>query len=453
MINMKKWVLLLFLAAGAGLSYYFFLRPTPAQDEVSFEFAEVIRGNVEDIVSATGTVAARDSVDIGTQVSGTIREVLVDFNDTVTAGQLLARLDTETLDAQVKSAEAEVMRAEAQLEKAESDLNRSDPLFQKGIISEHEIVPFRTAVKTARASLLQAEANLDRAVRNRGYAEIYSPIDGVVLERAVEPGQTVAASLNTPRLFIIAEDLAKMEIMANVDESDIGRVEVGQRARFGVAAYPDLSFEAVVEEIRLQPQVIQNVVNYTVVLSTENRRGRLLPGMTALVDFVVAEASSVLTVPSSAFNLRLTPEMEAVLAQRREDFRAQREASGANRSDPTGTEQAPREEQRRGPGGGFTGNESGQRDPGLRRPGGPGAGFRAQLGVLWVREDTGAFRIIPVRKGITNGTATEVISLGQDIPEGLKVVTRVNTRGSAVNSTRNSLLPSRPGGGPGRRIF
>jgi HlyD family secretion protein len=229
-------------------------------------------------------------------------------------------------------------------------------------------------LETAEASVLSAEASLERIKRSREFAEIRAPISGVIIDRNVEKGQTVAASLNTPRLFIIAKDLALMEILANVDESDIGQIKQGQDVRFTVASYPERNFVGNVAEIRLQPTVIQNVVNYTVVVETENPRHILLPGMTATLDFVVDEVENVLSIPASALNLKMSDEMNAIMGKMREELLARREVAGGGegRQRGQGGGEGGQRRQRAG-GGGFAGEGGG--------PGGGGSRPRSASGI------------------------------------------------------------------------
>ena len=424
--KMKRWILIILGVVLVALGGWYFLARDSGPAEGGgprYEFTKVERATIQNMVSATGTLAARDLVEVGTQVSGTLQDVLVDFNDQVEEGQLIALIDPAVLDAQVKSERATLMRMEAQRDLARSDLERFQSVHDEGFLSENELIRYRTALKTAEANVLSAEAGLDRALRSRGYAEIRAPISGIVIDRTVEPGQTVAASLSAPRLFTIANDLSKMEILANVDESDIGQIALGQEVRFTVAAYLDDTFNGEVVEIRLAPSVIQNVVNYTVVVSAENPDGKLLPGMTATLDFILAEVEDALSVPVAALNLRPNETMMAVLQERREQRRAQRENGGQN------GQPGPAPDGARGPGGG--------------RPGGfPG---REGMGMLWFLED-GKLNVLPVRKGVSDGSRTEVIPLREEaIEEGLEVISKV-LDGGAANGSSGSSNSDRPSG-------
>jgi len=277
-----------------------------APDATAWQEAEVQLGTLERTVSSTGTLAAVETVVVGTEVSGTIDKVLVDFNDTVRKGQVLAELKQDLFLAAVEEAQAGVDRARAELKLAESELERNRSLFDKGFLTEQEFLPLQVDVETSKASLASAQATLKRAQTNRHNSVIRSPIDGTVIQRSVEAGQTVAASLNTPELFVVARDLARMQIEADVDETDIGQIAPGQAVRFTVQSYPERDFNGKVEQVRLQPETVQNVVTYTVIVAADNDEGLLLPGMTATVDFVVEKLDNALLVPNAA--LRFTPD-------------------------------------------------------------------------------------------------------------------------------------------------
>jgi HlyD family secretion protein len=269
----------------------------------TFITGEVQRGDLEQMVSTTGTLSAVGTVEVGSQVSGTIEQVMVDYNDRVERAQVLAVLDTDLFEASVRDAEAGLSKARAQLRQARADYERSIDLYEKGYLSDAEFLGVETSVESAGAAVTSAEASLERAETNLNYAGIRSPIDGTVIERAIEPGQTIAASLQSPRLFLIAEDLTRMEIEADVDETDIGRIQVGQEVRFTVEAYPDRVFEGTARQVQLNPQTIQNVVHYNVVVDAPNEDYLLLPGMTATVDFIIYRSEDALLVPNSALDL------------------------------------------------------------------------------------------------------------------------------------------------------
>lgn len=298
----KSAVVLIGALSLVMIAWWALAQQGPAGSEPSFKFAEVSRGNLEVLVSSTGTLAAVETVEIGTQASGTIEQLLVDYNDQVKKGQVLAVLDQSSFNASVKKAKAEVLKAQAELKQAEDEFSRNVPLQEKGYISAQEFLPITTAVATTKASLQSAEANLEQTRINLEYTVIRSPIDGTVIDRSVDAGQTVAASLSTPTLFLIAEDLAQMQIETQVDETDIGQIRQGQPVRFTVQSYFDQNFIGSVRQIRLQPETHDNVVTYTVIVDASNESGLLMPGMTATVDFVVHQSENVLLVPVAALN-------------------------------------------------------------------------------------------------------------------------------------------------------
>lgn len=405
----------------------------------SYRFVSVSRGDVESVVTATGALEATETVEVGTQVSGQIAELLADYNDHVEAGQLLARIDPTILQQEVSSAEASLARSQAELEQAERELTRSEELHEKQVVTdaEHDQAVYAHAV--AKASYASAEISLERARRNLEYTEIRAPNDGVVVQRDIDVGQTVAASLSAPTLFIIAHDLSEMEILASVDESDIGQIHEGQEARFTVRAYPDREFVGTVRQVRLQSTTSENVVNYSVVVAVDNEGGQLLPGMTATVDFVVERAEDVLTVPNTALRFQATEAMRAEV--------------GSNRSDAAAAPSA-----------------EGEGGLGERRPGGPpseegagpGAGGAAPAGatgtrtaptMLWYLDADGELAVAPVRTGLSNGSSTVIISDHPAIVEGLQVIAAV-VSGSASGTTAANPFQgntSSQGGGPGPR--
>ncbi len=280
-----------------------------------FQFDEVKVGNIINTISSSGTISPVTTVEIGTQVSGTIAKVYVDFNDQVSKGQLLAVLDTSLLKATLIDAQAGLERSNAQLEEAQNNYNRYNLLYDKKIISASDFLPYYINLKLQKANIKSAQATLERAKYNFRFAVIRSPINGTVILRNVEAGQTVASSFSTPTLFEIAENLIKMEILAQVDESDIGSIKTGQDVRFQVQTYTDKTFYGKVKQIRLNPTTVSNVVNYTVVVSADNKDNFLLPGMTAMVDFITERADSVLIIPSRA--LRFQPDAEMLAKYRK----------------------------------------------------------------------------------------------------------------------------------------
>ena len=274
-----------------------------------FRLDRVSRGDINVTVTATGTINAVVSVDVGTQVSGIISNLYADFNSVVKEGQVIARIDTTFLWQSVKDADAALDRAKAQAADSKRTLDREKALLAKELDSQMNYDAALTSYESNSAALKQARAALDRARINLAYATITAPINGVVINRAVNVGQTVAASFSSPTLYTIANDLAKMQVLTVVDESDIGMISIDEPATFSVDAYPDDKFTGVVSQIRLNPVSIQNVVNYTVVVDVNNDRLKLMPGMTANVKIAAADARDVLKVPNLALRFQPPPDL------------------------------------------------------------------------------------------------------------------------------------------------
>ena len=416
---MRKWMIAAAVLAVAGAAAAWFL--TRGDGEVpSYRFATVEKGDIDSVVSATGTLSAVTTVQVGTQVSGLIAELLVDFNDRVSKGQVIARLDTTLLETNLRDVEASVERSRAELKQAERDLERITSLYNQGISAVADYNKAQYTSDVARAQVKSAEASLERARQNLAYATITAPVSGIVVERAVDVGQTVAASLSAPKLFTIANDLSEMQILSPVDESDIGQIKEGQPVRFTVKTYPDRTFTGVVRQVRLQSTIEQNIVNYTVVISVRNEDAKLLPGMTATVEFVVASAKDVLKVANAA--LRFRPS-EAQLAEARERLRKQFEERAAARGGaaPGGEGAGPM---------GRPGGGGGQERPGSGGNG--GARGQRERSFLYYLDDEGRLSMMPVRPGITDGQFTEV--RGPLLEEGRQVVTGMS-QAAATQST------------------
>jgi HlyD family secretion protein len=300
-------------------------RASSHKSDFKLEKARVERGDVTGRVTATGTLSALVTVQVGSQVSGRIAELYVDFGQRVKRGQVIAKLDSRMFAAQAEQGRAnteaaggDLEKARAQLEEAERKLKRTQGLADQNLIAHAELDTAMTAAKAARAAVAAATGNRSQAVAgynqarvNLGYTTIVSPINGIVISRNVDVGQTVAASLQAPTLFTIAEDLSKMQVHAAVSEADVGRLETGMGATFLVDAYPDRKFKGVIRQIRDAPQTLQNVVTYDAVVDVDNADLRLKPGMTANVTFVYAERKGVLRIPSAALRFRPPEELLA----------------------------------------------------------------------------------------------------------------------------------------------
>jgi len=407
----KRWLLVLLLPVLAGAGWLIWPRGG-AEEVPQWRLVEVTRGDVTATVGATGTLGAIRTVEVGTQVSGQIVELKADFNDHVRKGQLIARLDDTLLEQAVRQAEAELSRAVADLAYKRYLLEQAEELSASSNLAETDLRAARLAVAQAEATQVSATAGLDRARRNLSYAEIVAPISGVVINRNVEPGQTVAASLQAPQLFLIAESLERMQILAAVDESDIGRVHVDQAVEFTVQAWPERPFTGVVRQIRMQPGSSENVVNYTVVVEVDNPGGVLMPGMTATLDFIVDRARDVLLVPNAALRFRPSEEMLAALRKDRGEQQAGRDSAGAARGE------GPRRRTREAATGG---NPHG---PGAMGGSMGGRGSHSAAGspgpaVLWALRD-GNPQPLRVVRGLSDGTQTQVS--GEGLADGLQVI-------------------------------
>lgn len=273
------------------------------QDSI-FETYIVQRETISTTVTATGTVQPADTVTVGTQVSGIIDKIYVDYNSLVKKGQIIAELDKSTLEADLMSGKATADANAAELKYQEANYKRTKDLFAKNVVSQTEMELAEYNYSTAKANYDKSQAELLKLERNLGYATITSPIDGIVLSRSVEEGQTVASSYSTPTLFTIAENLSSMVVIADVDEADIGGVKTGQEVNFTVDAFPDDFFRGVVSEIRLSPRTSSSVVTYEVVITVDNCDLKLLPGLTATVTIITNHAGNALCVPREAFEFR-----------------------------------------------------------------------------------------------------------------------------------------------------
>ncbi len=401
--------------------------------EPSYVFAttKVERGSINNAITATGTLEATNTVVVGTQVSGVIEKLYVDFNSKVKKGQLIAELDKSTLLSSLQNSEADLEKAKANFEYQESRMTRNKSLYEKDLLakSEYDLILFN--YKTSKAEVKSAKANLSRAERNLSYASIYSPIDGIVLNRAVEEGQTVAASMNTPELFTITNDLSTMEVEANIDEADIGQLEVGQRVEFTVDAFSERTFIGDVTEIRLQPNEASNVITYTAIITVSNSDLKLKPGMTASITIYIEEANDVLIVKGKA--TRFSPDHQLL----RDYLNRQSENVVAAQT------------------------ENGNNKDGDRRPT-PPHGEKPELDdthkLVWVK-DNAEIRPVVIEVGIDDGSDIEVIS---GLEEGATLVTSfelsekssLSKKEHTDEEQKSPFVQERPkrqggGGGPG----
>jgi HlyD family secretion protein len=438
------------VAAGAlGLWIY---RNAEAHEAPAYRFATVTRGNLESTVSATGALSAVTTVQVGTQVSGQVAQILVDFNSHVKKGQLLARIDPTLAQQAVLDAQAGLVRAQADLDRSKAEYDRNKVLYDQKVLTATEFTTAQYNYTVAQASVKSAQVALDRARKNLSYTEIYAPIDGVVVERNVDVGQTVAASLSAPQLFLIANDLAQMQILASVDESDIGQIHEGQDARFTVQAYPNQTFTGTVRQVRLQSATTENVVNYTVVVTVANPNGRLLPGMTATVEFLTGSAQNALIVPNAALRFRATPEMMAeagvsangmgvprtaaesvAFAARRDSLRKARLAAGGNGGGQFGGGQGA------GGQGANAGGAAGANGAGGATRSRASGTTRGGFAQLWYVNASGKSAMMRVRTGLSDGQSTEVI--GQSVKEGMQVIIGTATTTATTTTTNATTSP------------
>ena len=430
------------LALGAATGFYFYSKG--GSDEVQFRYEKVSRGDVQVVVTATGTLSAVRTVQVGSQVSGTLQKLYVDFNDKVRKGQVVAIIDPTFLEASVRDAEASLQRATAQFNEAQRSFERIKTLLSKGLAAQADYDAALSQFESNDAARKQSAAQLERAKINLRYATILSPIDGVVVSRAVDVGQTVAASFSAPTLFTIANDLTKMQVQANVDEADIGKVHEGQDVSFTVDAYAEQTFHGKVQQVRLSPQVTQNVVNYTVIIDVPNPDLKLLPGMTATVTILVEKKEAVLRVPTIA--LRFNPPEEYI--EQKKDSTGGPSGGSGNASEDSARaarrKQWMERMQKEGGGGGPGGF-----DPQAMMRRMQSRGFNR----VWVMNDRKKLESVMVRTGITDGTYTEIVR--GKIDEGKEIVVGTIQKATAQASGASPFNQQRqgPGGGGMPRRF
>jgi HlyD family secretion protein len=424
------------LVAGGG---YALLRPK--KNEVKWRLAPLQRGPLQQRISATGTLSALVQVTVGSQVSGTIAAIFVDYNSEVKKGQTIAQIDPTLLQAALSDAQAGMERANTNLDDAKRQLARTRRLAQEKLVSDQDLEARQVAFETATANLQTAKAALERARTNLAYATITAPVSGVVVSRNVDVGQTVAASFSTPTLFLIAQDLTKMKLEASIDEADIGQVKAGQMGFFTVDSYPDTQFKGMVSQVRLEPITQQNVVTYKVVMDVDNGDLKLRPGMTANVAIQTQSRDSVLKVPSAALRFNPLAFMPAADTKAAGDKGA---AKGGGQSRGGGQS-----------GGGRPGGQGGgQGSPGASRMGAmaggaPGGGPMKGMVTrrddrIWVLEN-GKPKAIPVKVGISDGQFSEVS--GEGLVEGMQILTGVEEATRRAGTTQPLGGGMGPGGG------
>jgi HlyD family secretion protein len=410
----KKIIFIVIGVTVVAVAAFFILKPkTVDASKINIETATTKTGTISKTVTATGTLEAITTVEVGTQVSGIVENIYVDFNSYVKKGQLMAKLDTTNLSAAMDQSRATLDNAKAELDYQQANYDRLEPLFKKTMLAKSDFDQATYNLNKAKASYNNALALHKKNKINLDYAFIHSPIDGIVLNRAVEEGQTVAASFNTPTLFTIANDLTQMEVQADVDEADIGQVKPGQRVTFKVDAYPDQSFEGTVTEVRLEPTVTNNVVTYTIIINAPNPDYKLMPGMTAETEIFVLEKKDLLVVPSKA--LRFTPDQTLLMSYMMSLPKPQM-PEGAKKGD-------------------------------MPAPGEMAAKDVKNLGggkMVWVKRDS-TIRPVQVETGLDDDINTEIIS---GLQSGDEVITSMGKQTAETTkkvAASNPFMPRMPG--------
>jgi HlyD family secretion protein len=446
---MKKkliWIIVaLVVVAGAILGLTVFRNGK--NGKVAYKTEALARGDIEALVVTSGTLNPIETVDVGAQVSGRIEKLYADFNSLVTKGQIVAELDQQPLrmkieqnEANYKSRVAALERSKVSLQTAEKAFERAKSLFAKELISiedmdgaEANFLNAKSDLVSSEASLAQAKSTLDLSKVDLTYAVIRAPVDGVVITRKVNVGQTLQSNYAAPVLFQVATDLTKMKVECSVDESDIGKVKEGQKVRFTVEAYQNETFNGIVQQVRFSPETVQNVVTYTTIVNVENPGKKLLPGMTATVSIIVGEAKNVLRVSNAA--LRFTPNLSPEeLAKMMQEMIAQRQAQ---RDQPGAAPQGAAAPSAKGGAGAPPAGQGGQMT--FTRQGGmPGGGegqsgrTRQQAPRVWLQDADGKLRMAFIRTGVSDTSYSEIVR--GDIKEGDVVITGTETPSAQAGS-------------------
>ena len=426
----KGWMLwiLALAAAGGGVWGWFHFRAANGNGAPQYKTTALERGDIVQTVTANGSLGAVQTVTVGSEVSGKIVELFADYNSAVTNGQVLARLDASTYERELEQAEAELESAKASLKLAQANFKRAEELRALELVSQADYDQAEATKAQAQASLQVREASLSKVRVDLEKTTIFSPMDGVVISRAVDVGQTVAASLNAPTLFTLAQDLRQMRIEAQISEADVGGVEEGQAVTFTVDAYPTRTFTGLVNQVRFAAITNQGVVNYVAIVDVDNGDLKLRPGMTANASVVTAKRENALRLPNSALRFR-PPEGAAVAPPSRpEKIAAAEEAPGGERAGARGH-------------GEWNGRGHGEGND-------AGDAARKQVCVL---DEKGGLRVQPVRLGISDGTWTETLEPGPK--EGDLIATGIQTAAEKENSGKSGssspFMPGRPRGSSG----
>jgi len=413
-----KWVIWVVVLTSVGVAIWAWkFREEETVIQLQTENPKI--GSLTNAVTATGTVQPVDTVAVGSQVSGTIKTVYVDFNSTVKKGQLLAQIDKSLMQAQVQQISANLQQAQANVVYQKSNYDRQNQLYNVGAISKADLEAAQYSYSSAKDNVNSIAAQLRSAQQNLSFTDIYSPIDGTVLSRSISEGQTVAASFSTPELFSIAKDLKKMQVQASVDEADIGNVNEGQRVSFTVDAFPKDTFSGTVKEIRLRSSVSSNVVTYTTIIDAPNNDMKLKPGMTANISIYTKEMNNVLTIPASALNFR--PDSALAKKYAIEGMLNPRGKPGEDAEPNAGNGSMPPPP-----------NENAENDS-------------VQHAFVWIKKDS-ALMLKPIKIGFDDETQVQVLSgLSQDdeVVTGYSQSTKAEKKKSEASSP---FMPKPPGG-------
>jgi HlyD family secretion protein len=416
----KKYITISIVVIIIAVAAYFIFGKN-SDSEIKYTYGKVTTGNLDNTISATGTLQADTTVEVGTQVSGIIAKLFVDYNSNVKKGQLLALLDTTVLSTAVSNASVALQKAQAEYDQAEATYQRDKALYEKHFLSQLDYITAQTNIEAAQADVNSAKSALKIAKTNLAYAYIKAPISGKIIDRNIEQGQTVAASFSTPTLFTIADNMSNMQILASVDESDIGQVKDNQKVDFTVEAYPEKKFYGYVQQIRLDPQTVQNVVDYTVVINADNKGGLLLPGMTATIDFYIQQLNNVLLVPNAA--LKFQPDQE-MLAQYEQEMKNEIN----NMPDSVKSKYMKFMNRNSSSGNRSFGNGSGKSQN------------RSQnFGKVWYFDSQGKLRMARLVLGFSDGVNTQVVR-SRDLKDGMEVITG-STSGDNAQASSNNNFP------------
>lgn len=413
----SRWVIIISIIVILGIAIWYWKFKTP-EEVIVLETEKVTMGTVSNSVTATGTLQPVDTVAVGSQISGTIKNVYVDFNSQVKKGQLLAQLDKSLTQAQVEQYTAQLQSSQANLVYQKSNYDRQNKLYGVGAISKADLETALYQYNSAKDNVNNLAAQLRTAQKNLSFTDIYSPIDGTVLSRSVSEGQTVAASLSTPTLFSIAKDLTKMQVQAFVDEADIGNVKDGERVIFSVDAFPTDTFPGVVKDIRLRSSVSANVVTYITIIDAPNPDMKLKPGMTANITIYTREINNTLIIPGAA--LSFTPDSLLIAKYHLNTLQPLKKTGGS----------------------GHHQNKAQLTDS---------TGVKITKGTVWVKKDSLTIINMPVTTGLDDKTVVQLISglqEGDEVITGYKKLLKKDAAGA--KAVKSPFMPSRPGGNRGR---